>query len=61
MTNKFSTKHVKIVSSVSLYSGNSSCHEVRPSRPSGNLPTLGLGDLTLWHEELPDCKETLLF
>ena len=38
--------------SVSLQSGNSSCHKVRSSRPCGNLPTL----LTLWHEELPDYR-----
>ena len=33
---------------VSQKSGNSACHKVRSSRTSGNLPTLGLDDLTLW-------------
>ena len=47
-------------SSVSQKSGNCSCHKVRSSRPSGNLPTLGLDDLTLWHEQLLDLRETLL-
>ena len=45
-------------SSVSQWSGNSSCHKVRSSRPNvGRLP-LGLNDLTSWHEELPDYRET---
>ena len=38
-------------SSVSLLSGNSSCHKVRSSRPCvGRFPQ-GLDDLTLWHDE----------
>ena len=53
----FQRKHVKVA--FSYWSGNSSCHKVRSSRTStGNLPTLVLNDLTLWHEEMLDCKTT---
>ena len=48
-------------SSVSLLSGNSSCHKVRSSRPCVGRFPLGLDDLTLWHDELPDNGETPLF
>ena len=48
-------------SSVSQESGNSSCHKVRSSRHSVDKFPLGLDDLTLWHDELPNFLETLLF
>ena len=47
-------------SSVSLLSGHSSCHKVRSSRPCVGRFPLGLDDLTLWHDEWPDDRETLL-
>ena len=56
MTKKFSAKHVKIVA-FSLLSGNSSCHKVRSSRQCVGRFPLGLDDLTLWHDELPDNGE----
>ena len=40
--------------SVSLSLGSSSRQKVRSSRPSVGRFPLGLDDLTLWHEELPD-------
>ena len=47
---------------VFLESVNSSCHEIISSRTSvGRFPTLVLDDLLSWHEELPDCGNTLLF
>ena len=55
-----SAKDVKIVAF--LHSrANSSCHKVRSSRACVGRFPLGLDDLTLWHDELPDYKETLLF
>ena len=45
---------------VSLFLGSSSCHNVRSSRPCVGRFPLGLDDLTLWHDELPNCRETLL-
>ena len=56
MTQKFSAKHVKVVAF--LYCrAIQSCHNVRSSRPSGNLPTQGLDDLTLWPDEWPNKRE----
>ena len=46
--------------SISLLSGHSSCHEVRSSRPCVGRFPLGLDDLTLWLDEWPDNRETLL-
>ena len=40
------------VMAFSVQSYTSSCHEVRSSRPTGNLPTLDLDDFISWHEEL---------
>ena len=49
MTKKFSAKHVKIVA----FPKSRAIHR-------GRFP-LSLDDLTLWHDELPDFRETLLF
>ena len=52
-----SSTHVKIQALTKIRS----CHEVRSSRTSVSRFALGLDDLTLWHEELPDKREMRLF
>ena len=56
------SEHVKVISFPNGRTINSSCHKVRSSGTSArNLPALVLDDLTVWHEELCEYGDTLLF
>ena len=60
MTKKFSAKHVKVVAFPYRRAIHCAIRSDRPDPCVGRFP-LGLDDLTLWHDELSDYRETLLF